>query len=265
MKHFKKEKYTYRLKTLSKLVLSPRDQHGYYLDAEDFKKEDIALNHDDQKKVKIIYPFYQYGDYSYYCPESTQYYIPGSSLKGTILSNFSDQLTFKLMVDDIRIESKDLQLTHLSKLQNLSNETGRKIKLDVFFPNIAVEMLKAESEYSGELFSDEKIEKYLHEAQCGTKTKLEQLKNRLNLIDYSRLDEVTEIHVSTFRRNIESVLHVINEKSNDSFILVLGGYKGLALSGIFNETDFDSAIYIDQSVYLPHGLVEISKIEQVNK
>lgn len=265
------QRYEYRLKTLSTLVMSPRNHQGHYLVAGDFKRADIEqnLNHvmtDSENaspnRVNIIYPFYQYGAYSSYDPKNTEYYIPSSSIKGAILSNGPQpKAPVNMMVDDIIVQSTHLQLRGLYKLQYLSEATNHSVRLEHFFPNVAVEMLAAGTEYTGTLFCDENIHEYLQVSQRNTQDKLTQLKDRLRAANGASLIEDGG-RIERLKNNIDSIMQAML-RNTEAHTLLLGGYKGLALSGVFPNTAFnkvDSAVYVDQSKDVPHGLVQIDKV-----
>lgn len=261
-------KYEYQIKTLSKLVLSPRENRAFYLDAGDFTKQQVHLDPTDSateevgkenEKIKIIYPFYQYGTYPGYNPRDAKYYIPGSSIKGAIFSQ-PPQSAERVMMDDIPVQSEDWCLSRLHKLQNLSAETNALIKLDIFFPNVAVEMLAAGCEYAGELFSNGDIKTYLIKAQEATRQKLGQWKARLGVVSDINASEETTEKVGQLVGNIDRLLGRMNTRSGSKYIVLIGGFKGLTLSGVFQRAAFDkvdSAVYVDVSTDLPHGLVEI--------
>ncbi|MBU5442520.1 hypothetical protein [Paenibacillus sp. MSJ-34] len=246
-------KFKYRLKTCSTLALSPRDHHGFYQSAGDFAIEDMVADSDlDKSRVNIIYPFYQYGTYSRYEPQRTTYYIPGSSIKGALAVQRSETGLPRLQVDDIRIESEDLRLYHLYKVQNQESA-----KIDVFFPNVAVEMLNADSLYSGELFCDREPDRYFREAQQTTRSKLHQLIQKIDNIYDQIIDEKSRSILSALRQNTHDLLDGLGGVNNSAFTLLLGGYKGLVLSVELNNTDYHSAIYLDMKKKLPHGLVQV--------
>ncbi|MDQ0659931.1 hypothetical protein [Paenibacillus sp. W2I17] len=263
------QRYQYRLKTLSKLAMSPRDHEGLYLAAKEFKREDVIKHlssesasdeSDRANKVNIIYPFYQYGAYSPYNPIKAEYYIPGSSLKGALLPkgvNDTVKRSSKLMVDDIPVESKDVRLNQLNKLQNMSEGRTEPIVLKEFFPNVAVEILEAESDYTGELFYEGDLHTMLQAAQQQTMCKLAQFIDKLGVVsDEILVDDNTKQHVVQLKKNIQSLI----DDDRDRCILLLGGYKGLALSGVFKNVKFgkvDSAVYVDTNKGLPYGMVEI--------
>lgn len=271
------KRYKYRLRTLSCLALSPRDHQGFYLAANEFKKENLrisghqAVTGTAADKVKIIYPFYQYGTYPKYDPKHTDYYIPGSSIKGALLANESksaqERVKRRLMVDDIPIQAEHLHLHRLYKVQNMSPESKTKIKLEVFFPNVAVEMLSRGCEYDGEMFGDgEYIRECLKNAQTATRGKLEQLVKLLKPLTDEEANIKQSIKQNTdtldkLRNMIENIEELMNDrKDNGSYILLLGGFKGLALSReLTNMENVKSGIYVDhvEGSYLPHGLVRI--------
>lgn len=254
------KRYTYRIQSLSKLALSPKEHQGFHLAAGDFKQEEIReLN---AKEIKIIYPFYQYGSYESYQPDIAEYYIPGSSIKGALVSG-NQKNPAKLMVDDIRINRKDIELTQIHKLQYMSQDVSKSVKLGSFFPNVVVEMLKAKCEYTGELFCESEVSTYLQKAHKNTLCKLKQLHDKLvNMSKNSISNEGSIQHVSDLIGNIDSM----RETYRESYLLLLGGYKGLALSGLFGIKDFDkldTAVYVDQPVCMPYGLAQITDVQEM--
>ena len=93
-----------RLKTLSSIILTPREQT---------MKTIIQEN-----KTGYLYQFYHYGD-TEDCG-TKEYYIPGSSLKGAIgKENIKPN---RLFVDDIRICPENIEVKQLQKIQNLGTE-----------------------------------------------------------------------------------------------------------------------------------------------
>lgn len=246
------KKYRYQLKTLSKLVLSPREHQGYYLAAGDF---DVKLSEEFQGNTNIIYPFYQYGSYKSYNPEQAQYYIPGSSIKGAICSG--SEKTYRLMVDDIQVDRSRIKLNYLYKLQHYTGANNKQTKLEEFFPKIKVEMLSAGSICYGVFFSEGDPGYFLKKAQSSTRDKLKQLQGRIDSIDYSHVETETKGQLIKLKDNLTDIIMYLEQKNSRKYILLLGGYKGLLLSGIFNKEVEKSAIYLDKDSSLPHGLVQI--------
>ncbi len=255
------KEYAYRLETLSPIILSPRDHQGFYRDIGEFVKDDlVSFNDVDVDKIKIIYPFYQYGTYPQYKPDETQYYIPGSSIKGAICSGT------KIMMDDITVESCMLQLRHLHKIQNIPREGeksvgSQQIEFDQFFPSVAVEMLYCKEGLSGVLYCEENPCHFFALAQKNTMDKLEQFKYQIGKVLESHAgnmkDDCKKVLIQ-LKKNIQDLTCQANELNEGTYIINLGGYKGLALSGIFKEKDYQSAIYIDKKSNFPHGLVKIN-------
>ncbi|GIN63879.1 hypothetical protein J27TS8_38720 [Robertmurraya siralis] len=249
-------KYKYWIETLSTLALSPREQHAFTQTGRDFTMEDIEQQASENLKkegVRIIYPFYQYGTYSCYAPTEAQYYIPGSSIKGALSLESNKQ---RIMVDDIKINSKDIQLFPLQKLQYDSKKN--KSYIDEFFPNVAIEMLRADSKYLGELFCDElEVDNYFRKAEQATKTKLHQLVRKICQVAEQVRKEKDQHILCKLKDNIQDILNK-TQTDNNKFILLLGGFKGLALSVISDSDDYNGAIFIDMTKSLPHGLVQIT-------
>lgn len=256
------EKYCCRLETCSTVALSPRGQDGYY-EGIHFKREEMNKAAGD-KKFNIIYPFYQYGCYEKYDPEHTQYYIPGSSVKGAVGSS-------ELGIDDMIVDPKDIELKKLYKLQHClpvgkEKEDNKKVKLDDFFPQLAVEMMRAGVKASGDVFCKGDLESILSKTRLNTEQKLLQLHRTLGeIIEKSVIDTEGEGDTKT-KEILYKVWKNIKDKGyeskyfekNTAFIF-LGGFKGLLLSKIYVETDtLNGGIYIDRENELPHGLVKIT-------
>lgn len=255
--------YKYKLTTFSSVALSPREAQAFYSIEDSFKPQHILgrlKSNIDEHKVKVIYPFYQYGIYSKYDPENAQYYIPGSSIKGSILCGGKSKA--KMLVDDIQINVNDLELNHLCKLQR--NE--EKLVLDTFFPNTVVEMMKAGSEYIGQIFSEDELKPVLYHSQKLTIRKLEQLAYKLRQELDSISNKETLIKINQLLKNVIHITNEIKFSKDAQYTLLLGGYKGLMLSGVVNDlkTETPSAIFVDQSTKLPYGLVQIKLLENEN-
>lgn len=265
------KKYQYTLKTLSPLIISPRESNAYYL-----KKQDaIRVGKND---IQIIYPFYQYGAYEYYDPEQTQYYIPGSSIKGGFKSNrdIPDDAT-SLLVDDIGVNREDITLGALKKLQHIptkertmaqqkTQKTRKAMKLEDFFPNVAVEMLMSGRNYSGELYCNGDIRFMIKQAEEQTRKKLNDFLVRLNEIFTMDKKEVSgealEIEYGTLemlsgvKQKINDLLLQSSDQTSHHCRLIIGGHKGKILSGITSDQE-PGSIYLDSDVNLPYGLVDL--------
>lgn len=274
-------KYTYRLQTLSSVVLSPRGHQGFYRAAGDFTEEQIkAMNSlkqedvidddankkQDQHRVKIIYPFYQYGTYERYQPEETQYYIPGSSIKGALYLGNTEKDAIRLQVDDIRINYNDLSLYRLYKVQHLpkdneSDESKKSGEIKIFFQNLAVEMLDACKTYTGEMFSEltlEKICDLLEKAHNKNQRKLQLLIKKVDQILEQMKKEEDQKILQQMQKNIEDILLNKTNVEARKYILILGGYKGRLLAAPWETDNMEGAIYIDMNKVLPHGLVTVT-------
>lgn len=264
----KLKKFGYYLETISSMPLSPRAQKARYAGI-DFDSEKISKQ--DGKNINIIYPFYQYGEYH---SEQPEYYIPGSSIKGAMKRELRDDFG-RFMVDDIPVQSEDIELRQLYKVQNLPEqremkenpEDRKQIMLELFFPQMAIQMLRCGISYKGEIYAEEGLDIFLEEIQDGTKEKLKQFIYSLDRIlenvhknpknvkrEKSCLEELEEA-----RNGVQSLLETC--KQNEA-LLLMGGYKGLLLSELFSYGDspdamLKGAIYLDKECNLPHGIVKI--------
>jgi hypothetical protein len=268
----KMQNINYKIRTLSSIVLSPRAGRAFFFDEKKVKT-------DAGKDVKIVYPFYQYGDYSEYAPEANRYYIPGSSLKGAICSELDsfDPIRKKLFVEDILLENRDIVLRNLLKGQYLGenkntmlireNEEAKTAILGIFFPEIGIEMLKADTKLSGSILIEGDFPHLLSKANVLSKRKISQMEKRIqNLyeeIKKARAEKNTPRDNNQEETLLSEKLNVILENlkkiHEENFILMLGGYKGLLHSIVCEKQlpDPPGALYIDESKMLPYGIVQV--------
>ena len=117
------KKITYTMKLLSSLIVSPRSGQALYKEIDEFCLSPyvkIPDTKDDEKhEVRVVYPFYQYGEYERYDPEHANYYLPGSSVKGALLQH--KRKGFKLMADDVPVPNLSIVLRSLWKAQYLDD------------------------------------------------------------------------------------------------------------------------------------------------
>ncbi len=249
------EKFAYRLTTLSSLVVSPRANEAFYEALENFSPNEIKNDPKYLKKdkLKIIYPFYRYGEYAAYMPKRAEYYLPGTSVKGALCQGSSVPDGF--MVDDVPIPGNKIVLRNLYKAQYL--EDTQQACFDVFFENVGVEMIKAKTELTGEFYIKDKdaAETLLRAADQATKAKMDQM-----------LKYLRELKKKGYKEELLRVLHEVEEKLsplvevNDMFLF--GGYKGLLHSIDIKSAsqEIEGAIFVDRETMLPHGLVRIEFI-----
>jgi hypothetical protein len=251
------KKYTYQLKTLSKVILSPRQQQAFYRGI-DFKNEEQKI----KDNINVIYPFYQRGEYTRYQREN-QYYIPGSSIKGALLANEEGTPHPKLFVDDLPLNAQNIVLSQLNKLQN-TGENERQLKLGIFFPNVGIEMCEAGIELTnkGVLFSKKSPESYFEKEHERTKKMIKKWLQSLDeLCDLNEIEEDTKSDLLQTIYNLNLIQN--QQKLNENtYLMILGGYKGLLLSKVYKlkEEAPQNGFFIDRDTYLPYGLVEISKV-----
>lgn len=265
MNTYKKSRY--RLETLSAVILSPREQEAFYLN-------------ETYKGFKMIYPFYQYGDYKAYNPERAEYYIPGSSVKGAIGEA-------QIMADDVSVSGGSIDLRCLYKVQNIKEpeeglQKGVNIRAEAFFPNVGVEMLKAGVRLEGELFCKgnnvkdiianthtatmNKLSQWLQQfqmEQCASAIKNEAPKGEKK-IPLVQIWKNTSLIYDEYRRdknkNAAEGEVLSRTDCGNAFLLLLGGYKGKLLSHTFKGEAPDSAVYVDYETRLPHGLAVLELI-----
>lgn len=265
------EQFSYQLTTLSSLIISPRQAVAFYADLEELLSRDVQkhleiLKEQDSKeqdskeqdatKLKVIYPFYQYGMYSKYDPDNAEYYLPGSSIKGALCQGAA--IGNQLMVDDIPIPNDCIVLRNLYKAQYLDSEPDACLK--VFFERVGVEMIRAEAVVKGEFYLENKTsaETLLKEANQSALCRMKQMRKYLDELQGNDYSEELKNKLNQVKDNLTSLL-------NDKNVFLLGGFKGLLHAMEVEEPiknkeslpEITSAVYLDLKTMLPHGLVRI--------
>lgn len=262
------KKITYKMELLSSLIVSPRAGQAFYYGVDPFCRESVlAPLETDEKdkeavKVKVVYPFYQYGEYGAYDPEHAEYYLPGSSVKGALLQKNEKKLQIK--VDDVPIGRDKIVLRNLVKAQYVDQD--KEAVFAPFFNNVGVEMVKAETVLKGELYleDDEDFKAILKSANKATKKKVKQM------LGY--LEQLTKIQYKNkdFSKELSGMMEALTRMEERKDIILVGGYKGLLHSILLrakkkgqeqdhNQYDEDrgSGIFLDRETKLPHGFVSI--------
>lgn len=291
----KMQKYSYKLETLSSLIISPRSSFAFY-EGIDFIQEDIDskglkdyVNYEVLKKLKIIYPFYQYSSYEKYDPINADYYIPGSSIKGAIILNRD----IHLMVDDIPLSNSQVTLDNIYKVQYLksrkndddpkttetedskqSDSKQKKAIHDPFFDYIGIEMVKKGITLDGEFITDQNPG-FLDAANGATEKKLGNLETYIERILQLDIKDITAEIKINLKKTVENLKNVRKNgiTSNKEFIILIGGYKGLLLSIEKKEevakkdtlddlVEENGGVYLDPQTHLPYGLVKLKLTDE---
>lgn len=246
----------YEMKVLSSLILSPRSGRALYKDIDEFKAS-AEVSNNKKKEVSCIYPFYQYGEYKSYHPKDAEYYIPGSSVKGALLSANDKKVC---MVDDVEVKNTDIVLRSLYKAQYIHDTDQENAAFSVFFENVGVEMIKAGARLNGSLYLEDnvKFSQILKSANEATRNKMGQMRIYLqSLLNSHDKNEKFSDKLRKIEQKLSRVLHYDN-------VILLGGYKGLCHSMVLKtkeKKDF-GGIYIDDEKNLPHGIVQFIYKEQ---
>lgn len=251
------KKITYTMKLLSSLIVSPRSGQALYKDVDEFCMSPDTRIPDDKSngkhEVKVVYPFYQYGNYEKYDPVHADYYLPGSSIKGALL--YQRLPGNHLMADDVPVPNSRIVLRNLWKAQFLEEED--KAKFSPFFDNVGVEMIKDKTELKGDIYLENNIEfsNILELAAKDTKKKMNQMCRLIQTLlgrDYKNEDIKKNLHV--IEQKLSSLL-------NEGDVILLGGYKGLLHSILLdckhNKSEQTGGLFIDPETLLPHGIVKV--------
>ena len=250
-------KISYKLELLSSLIVSPRSTQALYTGIDEFcripKTELPIWKNKEEQETKVVYPFSQYGEYTRYDPEHTEYYLPGSSIKGGLIA--AQKREYCLMADDITVPNSKIVLRNLWKAQYLQNL--KKAEFAIFFNNVGVEMIKAHTNLYGDLYV-ETVSDFLDvlaEASKYTIQKMDQMHRYLQEL-WKKGYQNQEL-LECFER-IHTNLDLLLKEKN---ILILGGYKGLLHSILLdqNAKEFSGGVFIDFETFLPHGIVKIEQ------
>ena len=266
------KKYIYSLKSLSSLILSPRGGAAFYKDLGQFDETEVQMDtqflKDDQPK--IIYPFYRYGLYERYAPEEAQFYIPGSSVKGSLFHLDSLEKKEKqqgmftgnntVMVDDIIVPNGTVVLRNLYKLQYLDDP--EKTVFETFFENVAVEMVKADTNLEGTIYLPEEklLINQIEKNNEKTKKKIQQMLRFVKDLQNEEKLKNEEVQLVLLR-----ICENLSELQDETNLILLGGYKGLLHSILLpdkkdSHENVQNGLYIDKETYLPHGILRIRKL-----
>ena len=244
-----------KLKSLSPIIISPREQFTWYKDL-DFTTESIKEKYyGKSENINQIYPFYRYGEYDYL--SKGEPYIPGSSIKGALKS-----VLYQLEgnFDNIEVNEDSIEIISLYKIQNLKVENIKdknskkqvsKINREIFMPNIAVEAVKPQVNIE---VKDMFLDYYIlanNEFQKRLKILMEYIKKIE--IDNSRRgqNKNNNLGLDKVKQEIEKLSH--------KKIFILGGYKGIinSLNDFKIGKEYESALYLDNITNLPYGIFEV--------
>lgn len=276
MKNYVHKKLT--IDTLSYCIVSPRESQAFY-EGIDFDKSDL---NEELKETNVIYPFYRYGTYDKYDPNEAEYYVPGSSIKGALLKTTqeNDDIRKKIMVDDIVINNKcgQIKLKKVWKYQNIhtdknmnktENSDNRKIEYQIFFQNVAFEMLSPGLSLVADIYinnAENQLKKVLENVHKTTNGQLDTLSKYLSEVENiikvreknlqnNEKDKFNKLKDSV-KKQIENVKSI---KSKKGYLMSSGGYKGLIRALKKNvEIEDKGAIFIDDETNLPYGIVEVN-------
>ncbi len=252
------KKVIYEMEILSSTIISPRTGQAFYKGVDFGLEANVADPSKIQTKaqeVGVIYPFYQYGEYEKYDPEHAAYYIPGSSIKGALCSLEASKKT--VMADDILVPNSAIVLRNLWKGQYLEQEN--QAKMEVFFGNVGVEMIKKGTRLEGEIYLNDQLHfsEILSDANKGTAVKIGQMCEYFQTI--LRKQDKKETFYNTVKQ-VQKSLRLLQKEKN---IFLIGGYKGLLhsiqLKNKKNLAEIKSGVFLDQESGLPHGLVRIKR------
>jgi len=267
----KLKKFIIRLKTLSPVSLSPRESYCFYKGIDDGKVAFESV-YSKSKGINILYPFYQYGEYEQFDPDYAKYYIPGSSLKGSLGGSE------EIYVDDIDVKQRNLDLKIVNKLQyaKLDSKSERKAMFKPFFENIGIEMLNPNVEIEATIYSEniKIISDLIDKQKQLTKKQLEKsigyIKEMIGRAEAKLKEELKGNNQQDIEKWKESIrqLTCFQKKLKlfkEEDVFFLGGYKGEIFSNKEVEStvvdDYQGTFYQDD-MGNPFGLVEILSIEE---
>ena len=263
-------KYNLKFKSISKIVVSPRSLKILYKGV-DFREDDLVkpysnLEKEESNKITVIYPFYNYKDKLDEMIEKPEYYLPGSSIKGSIFPKEED-----IRCDDIKLGKEDIVLDLLYKVIDYDEEKCQKSEKDLkipkyknFFENLGVEMINFGKEFETDIISVKKknILEMLKKVNEKTIDKLNRFANKIEKVIFC-LKKIKEKEAINELNKLEKILNEIKKiikkysKEKDKMITFIGGFKGKVGTIYQMKEDTKTGLYFDSKTYLPYGLVEI--------
>lgn len=250
------KKIKYQIEFLSSAVVSPRSAQALYKGVDLFSSPAELDRPDFQNKkdVKLIYPFYQYGEYRTYNPLNARYYLPGSSVKGALQQKKKSKVKF--MVDDLFIPNNQIVLRNLWKVQYL--DLGKKNAVyKEFFENVGIEMIKADTILQGELYAEDSglFSELVKEANKDVQEKMLQMYEHVTELVNGGCSKELEAVLSDVERNMTGLL-------DQEDVILIGGYKGLLHSILLKnkEQDVSGGLFFDFESMLPHGLARMKQV-----
>ncbi|MCB7068082.1 hypothetical protein LI031_30000 [Enterocloster citroniae] len=257
------KKITYTMRLLSSLIVSPRAGMALYKGIDEFcavpDLEIVDPANTKAREVRVIYPFYQYGEYKEYDPKHASYYIPGSSIKGALQPKKAAAYYF--MVDDVRVPNDSVSLRNLYKAQYLEDEDAAGFAN--FFDNVGIEMVKGGTDLQGELYLEENalFSDVLESANQDTKEKMNQM------ITYLQMLLTRNYKNGNLKDILDKVQRGLTCWLKEDDIILVGGYKGLLHSILLDRhmKELSGGLFIDYKTMLPHGLVKISSVKACNR
>ncbi|WP_050794617.1 hypothetical protein [Peptoniphilus indolicus] len=259
--YLEKWRYNVELKfrTVSSVILSGRNHSALY-EGIDYKKTCFD-------KFSIIYPFFSYenriGKTNEDFKKANSYYIPASSLKGSLLAKKNVENLFRrsIIFSDVLIDKEQVVLKNLMKFQYLyqNSEDTTKVnkipKYGEFFPAIGIEMLKSDTNISVNILikkSDLKnqLKESLNETFIVTKEKLMRYSKEID----TRIEYINNLKIK--QTDVKGVLEILNKikssiddllKSDRNYIY-LGGYKGIlgCLKEVKDNENIRNGFYVDE-------------------
>ena len=236
---------TYIIKAITPIICTARDSTQLLKDVDfkdaDFKgsskitwstdkRKEHEIEKDQIEKIRIIYPAYFNG---------TDYYIPGSTVKGNLLKIYKRilkeenkpdadiegmvrEFSNNVFVSDFILEKENLKhvkLAQLSKVQGLekylAHEDGipPKLKNDVFFNSIYFEIYDKDSKFKGKIRGYEKY-----------KVKIEgKAKYSSNV---KKIFNETEKEIFDNENNEVLSKNLKKLEKKESKMMLLGGFRG---------------------------------------
>lgn len=175
------------------------------------------------------------------------------------------------MVDDISIPNAYIKIGQLYKVQHLrlkiEDEPKEESQFDVFFSNVGVEILEKGTEITGEIWCKEETFIVNHFKDLGkyTQRKIASMIEYLDLCIKEEERKINEVFVEKkieykVLKKLKDVKSNLEQLKDQDQLMIIGGYKGLVHSMLFETVDdqIKSAIFTDKEGNLPFGIVQVS-------
>lgn len=138
------------------------------------------------------------------------------------------------------------------------SDSKKNVKYDIFFPNVAFEMLAPLRNLSAYIYYDNSVDivEILDRVDAYHRRRLAEFLRYLTKCQENERAKQLFNQIELHKQKINSIL---NSKER---LISIGGYKGLVRSSELKE---EGGVFVDSQTGLPYGLAEINIVDCLNE